>query len=715
MDIGALIGKFKEVALDRIETMNLALLSLEREGTQAIVQEDLLREVHTLKGEAKMLGFADINLVAHQIESILVEAASQDFQVHSSILDVVFRGFDVMRMLLTKQIGASDEPIDLASLSDRITNALSVMRNQDVEQIGPQIVEQVSTGDDPQTPALDTLMGRPHQEQSIRVRHDKIELLGELTAELLMLNHATSLQHEQVNDVRRELAHWLDHAPSSLPKSQRTALRRLSHKLNRAFLATQDGVSQTKQRISQVDEQVRRLRHISLEQVTAHYSRAVRDLAHTQGKEVRFVQEIEQVEVDRVILSSLSDPLLHLLRNAVDHGVESPEDRASAGKPQEATITLTATQEHDTLRVCLRDDGAGMDPEALRSKAVERGMMDAASAASLSDKEALALIFASGFSTKQTLTDVSGRGLGMNIVQRHVRELGGSVDVHSVLGEGTSFTLALPLPSALSTVLVFHMRQQMFALYAHDVQAIVHRQSTQVRQLHGAPYIKHDEAPVAVVDWARVCVPDAPAGASSGIYLVLTHQGDAFAVEVDDIVGDVEAMTRPLDDFLRGMTLCQGVAIVDTDHPIPLLSVMDVTSRVQGPSALDVHTTSQERTGTILLAEDSEVTRTMIASILKAHGYHIMEAPDGLHAWEMLQQHHVDLLITDMQMPRLGGLGLLEHVRSSPSLKTLPVVVLSTLGSAQDKAQAMQRGADMYLVKLDFREKELLQAVKRYV
>lgn len=715
MDIGALIVKFKEVALDRIETMNLALLSLERDGSQAIVQEDLLREIHTLKGEAKMLGFADINLVSHQIESILVEASAQNFEVQSAILDVVFRGFDVLRMLLTKQIGTSDEPIDLANLSDRITHALGVMRNQDNAQIGPQVLEPLDLKDTP-APAIDTLVGRSHQEQSIRVRHDKIEHLGELTAELLMLNHTTSRQHEQVNDVRRELAHWLDHAPSSLPKSQRMALRRLSHKLNRAFLATQDGVSQTKQRISQVDEQVRRLRHISLEQVIAHYSRAVRDLAQTQQKQVQFVQEIGQVEVDRVILSSLSDPLLHLLRNAVDHGVESPEVRLSAGKPAEATITLTATQEHDTLRVQLHDDGAGMDPEALRRKAVERDLMDHAQASALSDQETLSLIFESGFSTKETLSDVSGRGLGMHIVQRHVRELGGSVDVHSVRGEGTAFTLILPLPSALSTILVFRLRKQMFALYAHDVQAIVHRDPKTVRQLHGAPYIKHEDTPVAVIDWASVCAPDAPEGASSGIYLVLEHKREMFAVEVDAIVGDIEAMTRPLDDFLRGMTLCQGVAIVDTDHPIPLLSVIDVTAKVQGHTGLELRTSSEAMTtGTILLAEDSEVTRTMIASILKGHGYTILEASDGLQAWEMLQKNHVDLLITDMQMPRLGGLGLLEHVRSSTSLKTLPTVVLSTLGSPQDKAQAMQRGADMYLVKLNFREKELIQAVKRYV
>ena len=781
MNIGELIDKFREVGLDRIEVMNEALLTLERAPAEAAAHEQLLREIHTLKGESKMLGFADVNLVAHQIESVMMLASERAWRVPRHAVDLLFEGLDTLRILLTKRVGAADSPVDLSGFVDRVHRVVELLEqlhddarpdsSADAAAGSPWGLTPGSPADCPPGSTSEATLEATSQaelyeelgqevsqaaqvaqvsrqagglqlqtEHTLRVRFEKLERLGEAASEVMLMGRRLDYHHKQLELARDHLKGWIALAEANLPKSHLASIRALSHRLDAIAQAAREDSHLVNLRTGQLDEEVRSLRHVPLAQVTSHYPRAVRDLAHSQGKRVRFVQEVGNIEIDRVILSSLSDPLLHLIRNAVDHGVEPPHERLSAGKPPEAEIVLSVQHQGDGLVVLLRDDGRGIDLERVRHKAVARGVLSADAARAMTDQEAIALIFEAGLSTRDDVSDISGRGLGMDIVLRQVTQLGGIVDVESHLGQGTSFRLYLPTSSVVSVVLLLRLGGRVFGVHAQDIERVTRRKAERLIKLHDATLMREEQDLIPVLDWrpALGLRPQAR-GPQEDVQLLLIRKGSRrVAVRVDEVLGEREAVTRPLGEFLQGARLCRGVALTDADEIVPLLNVVELLSRAaqeeprltqtwregreltspraQAISTLELRALpgrSQQRA--VLLAEDSEITRSLIAKIVRSLGHRVLEAEDGKMAWDMLQDHRVDLLITDIQMPRRSGLELLELLRASPSLRHTPTIVLSTLGSAQDKEQAMSRGANTYLVKLDFREKELISAVQRYL
>lgn len=766
MSRDALIKKFRTVGLERIEQMNSVLVDLEHVPDDAERVDELMREIHTLKGEAKMMGFADVNLIAHQLENLLLEVVDDGELVDPEPIDLVFDGLDLIRDLLTKSAGEGSGEVDLTGFVDRITDALAGRQSTQapVEPPSDDALETAGESADtdpepaqhePEEPAQlppveqteqshgfsqSTTTARidgdlsDHQSRSgnddslriqtsssLRVDVDKLERLGDLAGETLLMSRRLDYHLDSLEDIRQELKELLDQLDDHLPQSRSRGLRELIHRIDACETSLRDETYQVNHRASQVDDQARHLRHIPLAQVLSHYPRAVRDLADTQGKRVRLNHTFGSVEIDRTMLSALSEPLLHLVRNAVDHGIEPPDLRRQKGKSPEGEISLTAEYFGDSIRVELSDDGRGIDPEAVRQQAVERDFHTAEQARRLSDQEAIALIFEPGFSTQNEVSDVSGRGIGMDVVRRQIAELGGFIEIESEVGKGTTFTLHLPVSSAVNSVLLFTIGDRRFALTAKDVQRVASVSPDELEAIHGGLCLKLDGDLLPLVDWAAPLELDDRGTPPDPMTVLLVRKGARrIAVWVDGVIGEREAMSRPLDDFVAGVGLCRGIALTDSGAVVPMLNVVELmehTARgdqlqsrkrsdtrsftaVQGQRAVDINT--------ILVVEDSEVTRSLVVSILKNHDFRVLEADDGQRGWEMLQRHNVDLVLTDIQMPRVDGYQLLERIRSREEYEQLPVVVLTTLGDPEDKREAMRRGASGYLVKLTFKEQELL-------
>ena len=788
MSIGALIEKFRSVGLDRIEKMNLSLLELEQEPTNQTASDDLLREIHTLKGEAKMMGFADVNLVAHQTESLLMRCHELGWALDQEIIDRIFEGFDLIRMLLTKQAGANDRAIDLSEFVDHVQACLRGLegvtteptsgddadtkaRSKDATPSSPRAElpvtpsERVNPAPQPSPPVvvntppatstaprarstratLTTTTDATHDtrapsgssgfgvlriqtENSVRVQFDTLERIGDVASEVLLMNRQLEYHLSELGELKGQLRTWMKRAEVTLPKSHFAALREMTHRFDALSSTLSEDNHLVGVRTLQLDEQVRSLRHISLAQVFSHYPRAIRDLAQAQGKRVRLFQDIGNIQVDRAVLFALSDPLLHLLRNAVDHGVESTSERLAVGKPEEAQIQLSVELAGDSLRVTLRDDGRGIDTEHITQRAIEKGLLSADEGEQLTDQQALALIFEPGFSTKHEVSDISGRGIGMDIVLRQITTMGGVVEVDSEIGQGTTFTLLVPLSSAVIDVLLISIAGQTFALQAKDIERILIKQVPQLINIHGAASVRVDKELLPLADWRPLLLGTPGKLPEEGrLEILVINKGTRkIAVWVDEVLGEREAINRPLGDFLHGLRLCRGVALTEAGEVIPLLNAVELlkrsTSRLktkhrspmrQAWSTMELSALKRQRT--ILVAEDSEVTRSLVSGILRGIGYRVIEAEDGQYALDKLHEHRVDLLMTDIQMPRMGGLKLLETVRADPDFQELPVLVLSTLGSPADKEKAMRLGADGYLVKLDFREKDLISTVRRYL
>lgn len=811
MSIGALIEKFRAVGLDRIETMNLAMIALEHDHQDAHAPEELLREIHTLKGEAKMMGFADVNLVAHQTEHLLILAQKTGWELPREAIDRIFEGFDLIRTLLTKQAGAGNSPVDLSTYVDGVHRTLTLMETSsitvddsytppaprsthkdvdDTQEFHRDQLAQVakepashapsspseashdvaSTPEDLSTSLDDSgdaarivaspiesgagkergtsrsrdgsgnlsSMLRLQSDNSLRVSFSKLERLSDIASEVHLMGRRVAYDLEHLMDLRHELRDWMRQSSDLLPKSHVASLREIGHRLDALSSSLVEENHVVNLRAAQLDEQVRGLRHIPLAQVFSHYPRAVRDLAQAQGKRIHLSLELGHIEVDRGILSALSDPLLHLVRNAVDHGIEPTHERLALSKAEEGDLRLEAEIVGDSLSVTLRDDGRGLDPAHLKRRAVERGVITPDLARELNDQRAMALIFEPGFSTRQEVTDVSGRGIGMDIVLRQITTLGGVVEFESEVGKGTTFTILIPLSSAVIEVLLVKFGEETFAIHAKDIERVVTCSPRELVDVHGAPYYREPHGIIPVCDWNKLLTDttpqDKPATSSEPITLLVIEKGTTrVAVHIDHVIGEREALNRPLGNFLQGVRLCRGVALTGAGEVIPLLNVVELLNRTttqqkgRHMATSDATAASTRQTWstleltqvpslqTILVAEDSDVTRTLVSGILRNLGYRVLEAEDGEIAWEMLHAYRVDLVMTDMQMPNLDGLGLIARIREDEDFASLPVIVLSTLGTDRDKERAMNLGADAYLVKLDFREKELVGLVSRYL
>jgi chemotaxis protein histidine kinase CheA len=797
MSFGSLIEKFRSVALDRIEQMNVLLVGLERDPSDAEATEELLREIHTLKGEAKMMGFADVNLVSHQTEHLLILLTDHKFDVSQNVVDVAFEGMDIVRQLLTKSAGSSDAPVDLAGFVERVTEVrgrhdqtASSPRRTTNARPEPEPASDSQSNEPPDKPDLgeDSWVdaagrdGRDRQESdgwrrpgtgrstrtridapqspsgrsarglsaeasevaeegksssdrllrlqagaTLRVDLQKLERLGNMAGEVMLMSRRLNYKLGDLEDIRDEFRLWLERIEPHLPLKEISGLRNLVHRFDDFTSGARDETYRIGARTSQLDDEVRTLRHVPLAQVMSHYPRAVRDLARQQGKRVRLVHSFGNVEVDRLLLSALSEPMLHLIRNAVDHGIETADERQTAGKDAEAEIRLLAEYIGDSIRVVIEDDGRGIDPQLIRQKAVDRGLLEAERAANLSDQDALALVFEPGFSTRDSVSDVSGRGIGMDVVRRKITELAGYIEIESEVGEGTLITLILPVSSAVSEVLMVDIAGRVFAVAAKEVVRVDAVSRDRLMEGHGGVFLKFEDETIPLHDWTQILETGPQQLEDDAMTVLILRRGSQLvAVWVDQVLGEREAMNRPFGNFLGGVRLCRGVALTDAGEVVPLLNVSELFSRAQRDRRLrpaSVRTDRRHRakraqsakTHTVLVVEDSEITRDLVTGILEAHGFRYLTADDGFHGWEMLQEHSVDLIVTDVQMPRMNGLQLLERVRASETIGDLPVIILTTLGDPEDKARAMKLGADGYLVKLHFQESDLVGIVRRYL
>jgi two-component system chemotaxis sensor kinase CheA len=448
--------------------------------------------------------------------------------------------------------------------------------------------------------------------------------------------------------------------------------------------------------------------------MTDQLHRAVRDLARSLGKDVAWEVRGGDTELDRGVLRQLSDSLLHLVRNAVDHGVETPEERLTAGKPPQARIVLSAMQVGSEVVIAVTDDGHGIDVDRVRSQAERQGV----ETAGLGDEEVLQLVFRSGLSTARFVSDVSGRGVGLDVVEASVTAVRGRIDVRSVAGQGTEFRLIVPISLAVLPCLVVAAGGQDFALPLHSVTL------AQAGDGDGAAHAEERAAlwiggmPVVVSSLAGAV--GMPATAPVGPVVVLESGARRYGFQVDALVGQRDVVVKDLGQLLGRLGVVRGAG-VDPDGSV--LVVLDAAGLIDrawqsrpAPGAAAPDGAVPEPTprgGGILVVDDALTVRELQRSILERAGYRVRLASDGAEALAMLTGEPADLVLTDVEMPRLDGFGLTEAIRAHPALANTAVLILSSRASDEDRLRGMEAGADGYIVKSAFDERGLLTAVER--
>ncbi len=482
-----------------------------------------------------------------------------------------------------------------------------------------------------------------------------------------------------------------------------------------------EDVSRTSLVVNDLQEQGMRLRMLPANTIFQTFPRAVRDLAKQFKKEIDFQIEGGDTELDKKVLEEINDPLVHIMRNCVDHGIEDPDTRKKLGKPPVGTVKLAARQEGDRIIIEITDDGAGIDPDKVRESAVRKGYISEAEAAAMSDREAMYLIFEAGFSTAAIITEISGRGVGMDVVREFVVEkLKGSLDVESEVGKGTRFKLTIPLTLAIIRALMLRVGDQIFAMPTGSIDETLRIDPSEIIKVEGREVIRRQRRTIPLVRLSEILgVPSEPLEAAKQPIVTIGYSGHRMGFMVDGFLGEQQIVIKPLGSHLKKIDNVAGVTILGAGEVVPILNIPDLMANARTRSGQRVGPAQRvEREGPrkVLICEDSFTTRELERSIFEAAGYDVETAVDGAQGFQKLRDGlKVDAVVTDVQMPNMTGFELTKAIKSDPALAEIPVIIVTSLERDEEKAEGIEAGADAYITKSVFNQDTLLDTVDRLI
>ncbi len=554
-------------------------------------------------------------------------------------------------------------------------------------------------------------VGRIRIEERLR---DLRDLLARRNLERRNSRHSRTLRRRLQNlaEENRDVAAVLGLLETG-EENTRRALDKLEDVLNRLA----GDLAQLRTVNTTIEDEVLSVRLLPAAMLFPPLERLVRDLGQQLGKQVRLITLGGGVGIDRKILEGLRDPLMHMIRNGVDHGLEIPSVRQAAGKPSEGTIILSVASSGGMVSLQLSDDGAGMDATRILKKAEEKGIIQ--SAVSFDPKLALDLIFEPGFSTAAVVTDVSGRGVGMDVVRQNIRALSGLVSVQSQLGAGSQFTMRVPAQLATVRVLLVRVGNDTFAVPTASVERTGRVKVEGIHQLEGRSVIILEGRPVPLVELGGVLDVPFMAGESWQPYFVLRRDDDRLACTVDAMLGEQEVVVKKLSYPLEKFAPLEGAAVLGSGQLVSILSSTHLIERglrreIRVRPNLKIAPTVAARVPRIMVVDDSITSRTLERSILEAAGFDTITAVHGAQALEFLRRgEHVDLVVSDVEMPELDGFGLTGEIRRDPRLAQIPVILITSLNAPEHKERGAMAGADAYIVKGEFDQGLLLETINR--
>jgi two-component system chemotaxis sensor kinase CheA len=452
----------------------------------------------------------------------------------------------------------------------------------------------------------------------------------------------------------------------------------------------------------------------------------VRDLSRENGKKIEMTIIGEEIEIDRRILEEMKDPLVHLIRNCIDHGIENPLEREQKGKPPFGTISVAVFPLDDKVKLTVTDDGGGISTEAVRSALLKLGTLPRETVVALDSHELLAQIFYSGITTSPIITEISGRGLGLAIVREKVEKIGGTITVETTLDSGTTFCILLPLTVATLRGVLVRLGEHLFVLPAMYVVKVLRVKTGDIRTVENRETISFNGEPLSLTRLADVLELSSPRAIRNASDLqnlvILAASNTRIAFQVDEVIGELEVLQKGMGRQLSRVRNVAGATVLGNGQVAPILNVTDLMKSAVKIAAFSTQRNSIENKDeneipvhSVLVVEDSITTRTLLKNILESTGYDVVTAVDGMDACTKLEKGRFDLVISDVEMPRMNGFDLTARIRSDKNLGELPVVLVTALASREDRERGIDVGANAYIVKGNFDQSNLLEVIKKLI
>ncbi|MFB2894146.1 response regulator [Aerosakkonemataceae cyanobacterium BLCC-F50] len=829
---------FKSASEEHLQKLEEGLLHLEKNPHEQANLEELMREAHSLKGDAGMLGLKDISTLAHQLEHILGTIKRDEAELSPDVSDRLYQGLDAISQLVVEAVTGTPPRIDpfhvLAYMmgGNSPKSSANSTENQpssetetaaetheedtlsleqptenlaaetpttatDVDVIHPEVEDpptvnipnitssvvplneiqkltfSISPSSENSPESLKEATNKTPVEQTYRIESVRVETrhldslmtqAGELTVTKIRINHRLAEIEEITNfceeysriksqssrtTVTTESAQnaFFPVAASlfSLPQSSDLALKKDSSRTKENFLEKlgmlvnklRNSLYEDVQRLEVISDElsdgIRTLRLLPLSTIFSLFPRMVRDLAKQQGKEINFIIEGGETKADKRIIEEMKDPLMHMIRNCVDHGIETVEERCRLGKPPQGTIILRSKQTTTNVVIEVIDDGRGLDIEKIKQTALKRRVYREEELITMTPSQIQALIFIPGFSTRTFVTEVSGRGVGLDVVRNNVEHLKGNIQVESDFGMGCTIRMLLPTTLATAHVLIVSVDNISYAIPVEYVMMARLITQEDIFPIEGQDTILVDSQPISVTHladlleinhqqgWATLPLQQVATN-SQHLPCIIIKVGDAtLGLIVDALLDEQDVMLKPQGKLLKRVRNVSGATILGTGEVCMVLNPQDLIKSVRKQAVSKVARRSvkslpaTERKQAILLVEDSIAIRTQEKRILEGAGYEVVTAVDGMDALTKLKSRSYDAIVSDIQMPNLDGLSLAAKIRQNKEYSEIPIILVTSLASDEDKKRGAEAGANAYITKGTFNQQVLLDTLRRLV
>jgi len=728
-----LIDTFKLELEELLQVMTDGLLQLEKtplEETEQIKYiEIIFRATHNIKGAARSLNIQDVANIAHHIESLFSSFQKKIIIISPAMVDLCFEAVDKMRLAM--QFFLENKPItfNLADLLRRLEKGEPGSKEPvKVEQTLDVPLEQLAPKIQPQAP------------ETIRVSIESLESIAALMEEMQVNKIAFDDDKDDLSQLSANMKHCMQVYLQAQAVQKNSFETQSAIDLDKIYNNSNDDLMQINRSIDQLNKRmrlhlndfsglshslqddVRMLRLIPAANLLQSLPRVVRDLANEMNKKIELIITGDDVKIDKMVLEGLKDPIIHLLRNAIDHGIEAPSHRKACGKSEIGHIWLDVVEEGNQILIRMKDDGAGISIDKITEISVKKHLVSTAELKSMNALDILELIFQPGFSTREIITNVSGRGVGLNVVKENIENLKGHVNVATELGKYTIFDLRVPLTLTSERGLIVSSGGQLFVIPTVSVGKVLSLQANAIVEVGATQAVLIDKHPILLRTLSDILnLEKREPLLADNLFLVVIKKGwHAIALLVESIVGEREIVVKPLQAPIDKVLGIAGGTLSGSGHVMIVLNpsdliAMSLQSGKMTRLIVQDGNTEVEAKPHILVVDDSITTRTLEKSILEKKGYQVTTAVDGKEAWDTLQKEKFALLITDVVMPNVDGFTLTERVKKTEKLQGMPVIIVTSLGSEAEKKRGIEVGADAYIVKNEFESGILLEIVNQLV
>ncbi|MBI4750549.1 MAG: hybrid sensor histidine kinase/response regulator [Acidobacteria bacterium] len=735
-----LLATFKIEAAEHLQALSSGLLQLEKEtgwDQKKNLIEVLLREAHTLKGAARSVNLLEIETLCHRLEHVFTTLKRQDQTLTPELTDLMYQGIEYLNQLLM----AIDSPPPAQEKSKIVlfTRRLERALKNELTPPPPSAIPEV------ESPAP---VEKPLSVDSVRIPGSKLNSLLLQAEEMLALKLTAEQRAVEINGLLRQLSTWRKEWSKVHPEFQKGRhlvddasskstgisdflewnqlyLKAFEHNLLALAKAAENDRRLVGSMVDALLDDVKNVIMLPVTTLLEIIPKVVRDLSRDQNKLVELKITGGEIEVDRRILEEMRGPLIHLIRNCVDHGIEPPAERERLKKSPSGTITLSVSRkEGSKLEILISDDGAGIDLAKVKQKAIQLNLISESEAEKRTTTDWLACIFQSGISTSPIITSISGRGLGLAIVKEKIEQVGGSIRVETSLHQGTQFQIQLPVSLATFRGILIRVEDQQFIVPTLNVEQVTRIRRGEIRTVENRETIQINGHTLALVRLSEVLeLPrrsPQPKSSEFLMILVLGTGDQQIAFQVDEVLSEQEVLVKSMGRQLLRVRNVAGATVLGSGQVVTILNVGDLKKSalkaIATPHRLPVESRETALTQkSILVVEDSITARTLVKTILESAGYRVKTAVDGVDALTLLKTETFHLVVSDIDMPRLNGLDLTARIRADKKLSALPVVLVTALEKREDRERGIEIGANAYIVKSSFDQTNLLEIVRQLI